>query len=83
MKFQQVESFDLITKISRFKLILNSSERFYLNCFELAYFHVPNAILFEFSPFLNNSTRVSPTNGPTDRRTDGQTHPLIEMRERI
>ena len=29
-----------------------------LNCFELAYIHVPHVIFFEFSPFLRNSTRM-------------------------
>ena len=43
----------------------------------MAYFHVPDAILFEFSPFLRNSTRVGRTDGrtdePTDRPIDGYT----------
>ena len=55
--------------------------------FRMAYCLIPDAILFEFGPFLRNSTRVWPTDGrtdvPTDRRTDGRTHPLKEMRERI
>ena len=41
----------------------------------MAYFLIPDAILFKFGPFLGNSTRVW--------RTDGRTDPLIEMRERI
>ena len=33
--------------------------------------------------FCMVSTRVWPTDWPSDRPTDGQTYPLIEMRERI
>ena len=60
----------------------------------MAQLDVPNAISFKFCeeiPFLRNSTRVGQTDGradqrtdePRDGRTEGQTHPLIEMRERI
>ena len=45
--------------------------------FKIANDLIPDAILFNFGPFLKNSTRV------TDGRTDGRTYPLIEMRERI
>ena len=53
-----------------------------LNCFLMDYFH--DAILFIFCQeiqFLKNNSCM--TDGPTDLRTDGQTHPLIEMRKRI
>ena len=41
--------------------------------FQMPYFHVPDAILFKFGPFLGNSTRVWRTDGPTDGRTDRPT----------
>ena len=47
--------------------------------FQMAYFLIPDATLFELGPFLGNSTRVWRTDG----RTDGRTHPLIEMRELV
>ena len=46
--------------------------------FQIAYFLIPDVILFQFGPFLGNSTRVwrtdRPTDGRTDRRTDGRTN---------
>ena len=41
-----------------------------------------------FGPFssifaVSKKTSYGPTDGLTDRRTDGQTNPLIEMRGRI
>ena len=36
----------------------------------MAKFHVPDAILLKFRPFLRNSIRVWPTDGRTDGRTD-------------
>ena len=39
----------------------------------IVWFYVPDAILFKFSPFLRNSTRVWRTDGPMDRRTDKHT----------
>ena len=41
--------------------------------FWMAYFLIPDAILFRFGPFLRSSTRVWRTDGPTDGRTDGPT----------
>ena len=62
----------------------------------MAYFLVPDAILFEFVHFSEiqlvcdrrtdrrkDGRTDRRMDGPTDRRTDGRTHPLIEMRERI
>ena len=39
----------------------------------MAYYLVPDAILFEFGPNLRNSTRVWRTHGRTDGRTDRRT----------
>ena len=49
------------------------------NVFEMAYYLIPDAILFKFGPYLRNSTHVWPTNGPTDRLTDWPTdgHSLL------
>ena len=41
--------------------------------FQMAYFLITNAILFDFGTFLRNSTRVWQTDGPTDGRMDGRT----------
>ena len=57
------------------------------NCLSNGIVSVPDTILFKFSPeipFLSSSTRVLLTDQrETDGRTDGQAHPLIELRERI
>ena len=37
----------------------------------LAYYHIPDAILFKFSSFLRNSNCVQRTDGRTDKRMDG------------
>ena len=41
--------------------------------FKMAYFLIPVAVLFDFGPFIRNSTRVWPTDGPTDGPTDEPT----------
>ena len=46
----------------------------------MAYFLIPVAILFEFGPFLSNSTRVWWMDGRTDQRTDGRTDGRTDRR---
>ena len=46
----------------------------------MAYFLVPDGILFDFTHF---SEIQLVCDRRTDLRTDGRTHPLKEMRERI
>ena len=46
----------------------------------MAYFLVPDAILFNFGPFLRISTRVWPTDGRTDGRSDGRTDGWTDRR---
>ena len=50
----------------------------------MAYFLVPDAILFDLAHFLEIQLVCDRrTDGRTDGPTDGRTHPLLEMRERI
>ena len=50
-----------------------------LNCFLMVLFDVPGAVLFKFSPEID----FSEIQLVCDLPTDGRTHPLKEMRERI
>ena len=77
-----------INRLNELKQVVQSSDNrcILANCprtrlwivFQMAYFLIPDAILFEFGPFLGNSTRVwrtdRRTNGRTDGRTDTPTH---------
>ena len=67
----------------------------YLNVAHIVLLSYPHITSFgsknAFFHDFNSSVTYGPTDGPTDGRTDGrmdggmdrQTHPLIEMRERI
>ena len=55
--------------------------QFYISVMFLGF---PDDIHDEKPSFLQfKKMRYRPTDGQTNRRTDGQTDPLIEMRERI
>ena len=45
----------------------------------MAYFLVPDAILFKFSSFLRNSNCVQRTDGRTDKRMDGPMDRLMDI----
>ena len=74
----------MVTRRSETLLYINTSYNCPRTClwivYQMAYFLIPDAILFEFSLFLGNSTRVwrtdRPMDGPTDTPSyrDAKTH---------